>query len=99
MRLTAEEQRRIKAVAERIFGPAVQVYVFGSRVDDSRRGGDLDVYCVLPERPADLARREARFQVEAEAALDGLTVDVVVRTPETPVGTIHRHAERTGVRL
>jgi hypothetical protein len=54
---------------------------------------------VLPERPADLARREARFQVEAEAALDGLTVDVVVRTPETPVGTIHRHAERTGVRL
>jgi predicted nucleotidyltransferase len=99
MRLTAEEQRRLKAVAERVFGPRVEAYVFGSRVDDSRRGGDVDVYCVLPERPADLARREARFQVEAEAALDGLTVDVVVRTPQTPISTIHRYAERTGVRL
>jgi hypothetical protein len=68
-------------------------------VDDNLRGGDLGVYFVLPERPADLGRCEARFQVDAESALDGLQVDVVVRTPETPVGAIHRHAERIGVRL
>ena len=99
MRLTADERLRVKQVAETVFGPGVEVYVFGSRVDDTLRGGDLDVYCVLPERPADLSRREARFRVAAEDALDGLVVDVVVRTPDTPPGTIHRHAERTGIRL
>jgi len=99
MRLTTEERRRLRAIAERVFGPEVEVYVFGSRVNDDLRGGDVDVYCVIPEHPPDLGRREARFQVEAEEALDGLRVDVVVRTPSTPVGTIHRHAERTGVRL
>ena len=30
-------------VAEDIYGTDVKVYLFGSRVDDSRRGGDIDL--------------------------------------------------------
>ncbi|WP_438873993.1 hypothetical protein [Thiohalocapsa halophila] len=41
MRLTAHQQQVIKQAAQDAFGPDVRVDLFGSRVDDTRRGGDI----------------------------------------------------------
>lgn len=46
MRLTGTERDAIRACAERVFGPACVVRLFGSRVDDARRGGDIDLHVV-----------------------------------------------------
>lgn len=43
MRLSKREIEVILQVAEDIYGTDVKVYLFGSRVDDSRRGGDIDL--------------------------------------------------------
>jgi predicted nucleotidyltransferase len=43
MRLTDEERQVLRDAAARWFGPAAQVRVFGSRLDDTRRGGDIDL--------------------------------------------------------
>ena len=43
MRLSKREIEAILQVAEDIYGTDVKVYLFGSRVDDSRRGGDIDL--------------------------------------------------------
>ena len=43
MRLSKREVEAILQVAEDIYGTEVKVYLFGSRVDDSRRGGDIDL--------------------------------------------------------
>lgn len=43
MRLSKREIEAILQVAEEIYGTDVKVYLFGSRVDDSRRGGDIDL--------------------------------------------------------
>ena len=43
MRLSKREIEAILQVAEDIYGADVKVYLFGSRVDDSRRGGDIDL--------------------------------------------------------
>lgn len=43
MRLSKREIEAILEVAEDIYGTDVKVYLFGSRVDDSRRGGDIDL--------------------------------------------------------
>ena len=43
MRLCKREIEAILQVAEDIYGADVKVYLFGSRVDDSRRGGDIDL--------------------------------------------------------
>lgn len=43
MRLRKREIEAILQVAEDIYGTDVKVYLFGSRVDDSRRGGDIDL--------------------------------------------------------
>ena len=44
MRLTEFEINAIKQCALEIFGDNVQVFLFGSRVDDSKKGGDIGSY-------------------------------------------------------
>lgn len=44
MRLSAEYVCAIKAAAVEAFGPLVVVRLFGSRVDETRRGGDIDLH-------------------------------------------------------
>lgn len=44
MRLKKEHIVNIKNIATKNFGKDVQIYLFGSRVDDSKKGGDIDLY-------------------------------------------------------
>lgn len=52
MRLTHEQIAIIRRTAQEIFGPEARVWLFGSRVDDSKRGGDVDLL-VESGRPID----------------------------------------------
>jgi predicted nucleotidyltransferase len=48
MRLTELEQKSIRDTV-RQFLPNAKVYLYGSRVDDAKRGGDIDLMIVDPE--------------------------------------------------
>lgn len=43
MRLQTKEIQAILDVAREIYGEGVEVYLFGSRLDDNKRGGDIDL--------------------------------------------------------
>lgn len=43
MRLQSKEIETILRVAEEIYGNGVKVYLFGSRLNDEKRGGDIDL--------------------------------------------------------
>ena len=49
MRLSRKEIEIILNVAQKIYGTSVKVYLFGSRTDDSKKGGDIDLLVRTPE--------------------------------------------------
>jgi len=94
MRLTPEQTRVIKTAVARELNPDARVWLFGSRVKDDKRGGDVDLY--VETRHADLLR-ELRCKIAIEEAVD-LHVDLVIAPPgdDRPISRI---ARSEGIRL
>ncbi len=65
MRLSEDQRKTIHHTARELFGDCT-VYLFGSRVDDAARGGDIDLLVETPRpvenRAAMAARYTARLQ-------------------------------------
>jgi len=99
MRLKDHQVRSIKDAARRRFGPEARVYLFGSRTDDSRRGGDIDLYIECDTPIPDRGKAERGFEVDLLKALGDRKIDIVVWDPEVTTGSIHRRAKETGVEL
>ena len=99
MRLSRELQHQIKRLALEEFGDRARVIVFGSRVDDTQKGGDLDLLLQLPYPVENPALQAARFSTLVSRLMDGRKVDVLLQAPQLKVLPVHRIAEATGVPL
>jgi predicted nucleotidyltransferase len=95
MRLTAFEVNAIKQTAQEIFGSKAVVLLFGSRVDDTKKGGDIDLYIKAPSGN-DLAHK-IKFQVALEQRIGEQKIDVVLAVDEKR--PIEQQALSTGVLL
>ncbi len=49
MRVSQKEIQIIKDTIYKYFSNNVEIFLFGSRVDDNKKGGDIDLY-ILTER-------------------------------------------------
>lgn len=99
MRLTPEQVTAIRQTTSEVFGDDVGVWLFGSRVDDRKRGGDVDLLL----SPVTLDARQQllhkiRFLSRLERRLGERRVDVVIEAPGD-TRPIVRIAHQTGVRL
>ncbi|NWG75729.1 MAG: nucleotidyltransferase domain-containing protein [Rubrivivax sp.] len=74
MRLRADQTRDIVRIVRMHFGDDADVRLFGSRLDDDARGGDVDLLVESSRRPTPMQR--ARATMALERAL-GLPVDIV----------------------
>jgi predicted nucleotidyltransferase len=103
MRLTQETILTIKRLVAETYGPAATVRLFGSRVDDARRGGDVDLLVELPneEEPPGLDPfwTPIRLRRRLEEVLRGRKVDLLVHRSWEPAPPIVEIARETGVRL
>jgi len=99
MRLSTSTRKIIRETVREIFGPKATVTVFGSRTDDSMRGGDIDLL-ILSETPITQRERKAlQLVARLQIRLGDQPIDVLVLDPETPRQAVHEEALRTGVRL
>ncbi|MFI3120574.1 MAG: nucleotidyltransferase domain-containing protein [Methylococcaceae bacterium] len=96
MRLTMFEITSIRRNAENIFGHAVKVYLFGSRVDDTKKGGDIDLY-VVPEHKDNVLEKKIKFLNALTGALGEQKIDVVIA--KDPSRAIEKQAIATGIEL
>ena len=93
MRLTPDQAQAIRQRIHTLMGQHARICLFGLRVDDSRRGGDVDLY-VEPETTPDLTAR-LRCKSELSDALD-LHLDLILQQPGRDL-PIYRIAKRCGL--
>ena len=95
MRLTATQRQCILQATQQNFGADANVWLFGSRVDDARRGGDVDLY--VETNQVNTLMSALRCKIAIEESLD-LHVDLVVNdhVKNEPIYLI---AKKQGVQL
>lgn len=99
MRLTQEQAQITKNTVARVLGAESRVWLFGSRVNDDLRGGDIDL----------LVETDAKFPNRAKVlcdlygalifALGDRKLDVLLKDGRTADAPIFNIAKRTGVPL
>ena len=84
MRLSAVERSAIESASREALPIGARVLLFGSRVDDTRRGGDIDLLVELPEclSADDVVQRRARFITRLYRLLEERRIDVVMTHPD-----------------
>lgn len=96
MRLSEFEKREIKKAFHKIFGDG-KIYLFGSRVDDNKRGGDIDLYLSPFEKTEDIYKKKIDFLVTLDLILGEQKIDIVIEQDKNR--DIEQVAITTGVEL
>lgn len=93
MRLSEKEQAIIKKTFLEVYGQG-QISLFGSRVEDDRLGGDIDLYLkVLPSlRTVEMARK---FRIQLYMQLGEQKIDIVYN--KDPERLVEKEAEKNGL--
>ena len=82
MRLTAKQAEVISSAVREIYGEDSRLWLFGSRVDDTRRGGDIDLL-VRPDSGGGYALIDKiRLLGKLERGLGERKIDIVIETPD-----------------
>jgi len=95
MRITPRQHTAIIDATREIFGEQSTVRLFGSRADDSRQGGDIDLHIQI--RGVDPSRQEKSRKLAARICTklgDILPIDVVVQDDATSDELIHQEGMR-----
>ena len=89
MRLDDKTREIIKSEVASQLGAEAIVRLFGSRVDDKQRGGDIDLL-IEPRQPlAHRIQAECRLAARLYIRLGGRKVDVLIKDPLKPPLPIH----------
>lgn len=95
MRLNKKDIQSIIRVAKEIYGEGVEVYLFGSRTDNGKRGGDIDLLVrTASEKKGVLAR--IRMIARLKQLLGDQKIDVIGDHEESLAA---KEALITGIRL
>lgn len=76
MRLTENQINAIRSTAQLIFGDFVEVFLFGSRIEDDLKGGDIDLLIHAEEKSMNI-RNKALFLVALKKKIGDQKIDVV----------------------
>ncbi len=99
MRLSQQTQQIVRDTVREVFGLEAKVKLFGSRINDNARGGDIDLLVELPSITAEIERKTLQLTARLQLRIGDQPVDVLVIDPSTPRQSIHEQASMTGIEL
>lgn len=98
MRITSTEKTIIKSSVKRHFGSNADVYLFGSRVSDDKKGGDIDLYITTDLPTSAILWEKIALLVDIDKELGEQKIDVVINN-HTKQKPIYEIAEKEGMKL
>jgi predicted nucleotidyltransferase len=87
----------IRECSRRRFGEGCTIRLFGSRTDDSRRGGDIDLHIEAESDEMARLANELAFRRELKDRIGEQRIDVTVRAPHHTSRAIDLIAVQNGV--
>lgn len=99
VRLDEHQRALIKQITAATVGGDAEVRLFGSRVHDDLRGGDIDLLVRTPHPLPARLETEVQLGARLERALGGRRVDVLLIEPASRLQAVHLAALETGVVL
>lgn len=99
MRLDDKTREIIKSEVASQLGADATVRLFGSRVDDTQRGGDIDLLIEPGRSLVHRIQSECRLAARLYIRLGGRKVDVLIKNPLEPMLPIHEQALQDGIVL
>ena len=81
MRLKKEYIEIIKKITKEYFGENAEVFLFGSRVDDSKRGGDIDLY-IETQMKENLIESKIKMLGKLHKEIGEQKIDIVINSFE-----------------
>lgn len=101
MRLTDCQIQAIRATFEAHFLPQDEIRLFGSRVDDSKKGGDIDLYITTHyDDDALVFKKQIAFSRDLKNKIGDQKIDIVINMlKKNRVFPIYQEAMQTGVLL
>ena len=98
MRLSQAHIASLKHLAAEVAVPDACMHLFGSRLDDTATGGDLDLLLELAGPVTEPATLATRLSARARRAMDECKVDVALNAPQS-AALAHPRGGRQGVLL
>jgi len=99
MRISPEQAVMIRQEVLNLAGDSARVWLFGSRVRDEARGGDVDLLVEVDEAVTEPALLSARLGARVSKSMHGRKVDVLIEAPNLLRLPIHAVAHAEGLRL
>jgi predicted nucleotidyltransferase len=96
MRLTEFQQNQILTLLHQQWGKDASVWLFGSRLDDQKRGGDVDL---LVETPVSVPLIEKYLLQDKLEAFLGVRVDLLLSVVNQVTTDFVGHVKQVGVKL
>ena len=97
MRLDSEIKNKIIKYANQYFGTDIKLYLFGSRVDDTKKGGDIDLY-LESSKEVDI-NQQIKFLNDMYKNVTERKIDLIINTPSKKDKPIFHTAKQEGILL
>ncbi|MDR3369916.1 nucleotidyltransferase domain-containing protein [Rhodoferax sp.] len=97
--MSSSQIQAIRQTAQRVLGVDVRVSVFGSRVNDNSKGGDIDLFFETEKQVNNRAKAICQLSGALTLALGDRKIDIILKDANTPDAPIFDIAKRTGVQI
>jgi predicted nucleotidyltransferase len=103
MRINEQQKKAILECVAAELGADAKVFLFGSRVDDTKRGGDIDLFVEVPFQIENVVSKKLRILSKIQRRIGEQKIDLIITYPgeysEEDLPLVIKNARQDGILL